>query len=123
MCAGSVNRSSVVNAIDFAATIIPFTPIVPPAQAVACQLCAGTPGANVAAVNDTVGTFQLTSAKSVDELLTAPDRIGRTCSCDPTATSGGSVNVFRISSANFTSSGVYEKPPTRSRFLVITPLR
>jgi hypothetical protein len=32
-----------------AATIIPFTPIVPPAQAVACQLCAGTPATKVAA--------------------------------------------------------------------------
>ena len=35
-----------VSAIDFAATIMPFTPIVLPAHAVACQLCAGTPGAN-----------------------------------------------------------------------------
>src|SRR6266540_5216594 len=112
MCAGSVNRSTVVSAIDFAATIIPFTPIVPPAQAVACQVWAGTPGANVAATMDTVGTFQLTSARSVDELFTAPVRIGRTTSCDPTATSGGSVSVFRISSANVASSGVYEKPPT-----------
>ena len=62
MWAGSVNRSTVVNAIVFAATIIPFTPIVPPAQAVACQLCAGTPGTNVAPVIDTAGTLQLTSA-------------------------------------------------------------
>src|SRR6266545_1395341 len=106
MCAGSVNRSTVVSAIDFAATIIPFTPIIPPAHAVACQLCAGTPGANVAAVIDTVGTFQLTSARSVDELLTAPVRGGRTVSCDPTATSGGSVSVLRMSSANLASSGV-----------------
>src|SRR5580765_6998029 len=98
MCAGLVNKSTVVSAIDFAATIIPFTPIVPPAQAVACQLCAGTPGANVAAVMETVGTVQLTSARSVDELFTAPARRGRTASCDPTATSGGSVSVFRISS-------------------------
>src|SRR4026209_1350314 len=106
MCDGSVNRSTVVSAIDFAATIIPLTPIVPPAHAVACQLCAGTPGANVALTIDTVGTFQLTSARSVDELLTCPVRIGRTLSCDPTATSGGSMSVLLMSSANFASSGV-----------------
>ena len=34
------------------------------------------------------------------------------------ATSGGSVSVFRISSANLASSGVYGNPPTRSRFAV-----
>src|SRR4051812_23417336 len=106
MCEGSVNRSTVVIAIDFAAMIIPLTPIVPPAQAVACQLWAGTPGTNVALVIDTVGTFQLTSARSVDELLTAPLRTGRTLSCDPIFTSGGSVSVLRISSAKRTSSGV-----------------
>src|SRR5687767_1512264 len=106
MCAGSVNRSWVVNAIDLAATIIPFTPMVLPAHAVACQLWAGTPGANVAVVTETVGTFQLMSARSVDELLTAPVRIGRTRSCDPTVTSGGSVRVFLMSSANFASAGV-----------------
>ena len=59
-----------MSAIDFAATIMPFTPMVPPAHAVACQLCAGTPGTNVAPVTCTVGTFQLTSARSVDALPT-----------------------------------------------------
>src|SRR5215218_9988609 len=106
MCAGSVNKSTVVSAMALAATIIPLMPIVPPAHAVACQLCAGTPGANVAAVIDTVGTFQLTSARSVEELLTAPARGGRTVSGDPTARSGGSVSVLRMSSANLASSGV-----------------
>src|SRR3954468_6197597 len=100
MCDGSVNRSTVVNAIALAATIIPLTPIVPPAQAVACQLCAGTPGTKVAATIETVGTFQLTSARSVEELLTVPFRIGATDSCDPMATSGASVSVFRSSSPN-----------------------
>ena len=89
-----------------AATIIPLMPMVLAAHAVACQLCAGTPGTNVALVTDTVGIFQLTSARSVDKLLIAPLRVGRTASCDPMATSGGSVSDLRISSANFTSSGV-----------------
>src|SRR5215217_768385 len=104
MCDGSVNRSTAVSAIAFAATIMPLTPTVLPAQAVACQLCAGTPGTNVAAVIDTVGTVQLTSARSVDAVPTAPARGGCTFSCEPIATVGGSVSVLRRSSANLISS-------------------
>ena len=79
--------------------------MVPPAQAVACQLRAGTRHER-APVIDTVGTFQLTSARSVDALMTAPARIGLTISCDPVATSGGSVSVFCSSCAKRASSGV-----------------
>jgi hypothetical protein len=57
-CVGSVKRWTVVSAIDFAATIMPFIPIVLPAHAVACQLCGGTPGANVAPVIDTAGAAE-----------------------------------------------------------------
>src|ERR1700730_9357748 len=105
MWSGSVNRSIVVSAIDLAATIIPLTPIEPPAHAVACQLCAGMPGTNVALVIDTVGTFQLTSARSVDA-PPPPDDDRSTVSCDPSGTVGGSVSVLRICSANACSSGV-----------------
>src|SRR4051794_12819340 len=98
MCDGSVNRSTVVSAIDLAATIMPFTPTELPAQAVACQLCAGTPGTKVAPIIDTVGTFQLTSARSVEALITAPGVDGRTFSCEPIATSGALVSVLRSSS-------------------------
>ena len=78
---GSAKRSTVVNAIVFAATIMPFRPMVSPAHAVACQLCAGTPGTKVAATTYAVGTFQLIVAGyPVDALPTAPMRIGCTFS-------------------------------------------
>ena len=68
MCVGSLNRSIAVSAMLLAATIIPFTPIDVPPAATACQLWAGVPGTQVAAVSCTVGTFQLTSPRSVDAL-------------------------------------------------------
>ena len=55
----------------FAATIMPFAPIDVPPAATACQLCAGVPGTQVAAVSCTVGTLQLTSPRSVDALADA----------------------------------------------------
>ena len=55
-----------VNARVFAATIIPLFPISVPPAATACQLWAGVPGTQVAALNPTVGTAKLTSPTSVD---------------------------------------------------------
>jgi ketosteroid isomerase-like protein len=50
----------------FAATIIPFCPILMPALAAACQVWATTPGTKVAVSKPIVGTFQLTSPTSVE---------------------------------------------------------
>ena len=55
-----------VKASVFAATIIPFIPMLVPPAATACQLCAELPGTHVAALKPTVGTVKLTSPTSVE---------------------------------------------------------
>src|ERR1039457_6160267 len=65
-CLGSVKRSTAVRTSDLAATIMPLRPMLIPAQAADCQLCAGTPGTKVAAEICAIGTVQLTSPASVE---------------------------------------------------------
>jgi hypothetical protein len=89
---------------SFAATIMPLTPIGMPAHATACQLCAGTPGANVAAFTCTVGTFQLMSPISLEAEPTRPTFIGWISFCDPMGVVG-LMSVARIFSAKACSSG------------------
>lgn len=48
----------------FVATIMPLNAMPVPPQANACQLCAGVPGTQVAAVIPVVGTVQRTSPTS-----------------------------------------------------------
>ena len=66
---GSSINCMPVKASVFAATIIPFIPILVPPAATACQLCAEVPGTQVAALKPTVGTAKLTSPTSVDPQL------------------------------------------------------
>ena len=63
---GFLNKFTPVSAIVLAALIIPLKPISIPLQATACQLCAGTPGTQVAVESPAVGTTQLTSPTSVE---------------------------------------------------------
>ena len=83
-----------------------FAPMLEPAHAADCQLWPGVPGTKVAVPICAVGTFQLTSATSVDP-PTADD-----CSSAPTvaAFSSGAAsglrNVLRSVPANAVSSGV-----------------
>ena len=53
-------------ASTLAAFTIPLRPMLDPAQAVDCQLCAGEPGTKVAVLKPPVGTTQLTSPTSVE---------------------------------------------------------
>src|ERR1700722_19932337 len=64
--AGFSNNSMPATASVRAATTIPFRPMLVPAHAAACHVCADTPGTNVAVVNCAVGTTQLTSPASLD---------------------------------------------------------
>src|SRR5688500_17953497 len=102
-----------------AATIIPLAPMLMPDAATACHEWAAVPGTHVAAPICTVGTFQLTSATSVEPVLFPPNcqgamvqAVSSGCACDP--------NDFCSSWANAVSSGVYFTPPTRFRFSYIT---
>src|ERR1035438_5024626 len=70
-CLGSVKRSTAVKTSDFAATTMPLRPMLMPAQAADCQLCAGTPGTNVAATISAIGTVQLTSPPIREEEVNA----------------------------------------------------
>ncbi len=45
---------------------MPFNPMLMPAAAAACQLCADVPGTHVAVLKPAVGTAQLTSPTSVE---------------------------------------------------------
>src|SRR5687767_100284 len=119
MVVGLVNRSAVVSAMVLAATIIPLAPMLMPDAATACQEWAAVPGTQVAAPICTVGTFQLTSATSVEPGLFPPNCHGAMfqaasngAACDP--------NDFWSSWAKAVSSGVYFTPPTRFRFSYIT---
>src|SRR6056300_352938 len=67
-----------VKASVLAATIIPLDPILVPPAATACQLWAGVPGTQVAALNPAVGTAKLTSPTSVDPPALAPLLYGAT---------------------------------------------
>ncbi len=109
MAFGFCARSTTESAIVRAATSIPFRPMLVPACAAACHECAEVPGAQVAAVNETVGTTQLTSPTSLDA---GPDPSYRSAI---TVSGPGSFcaleNVFWICSANRRSSAVYSYPP------------
>jgi len=101
----SRRSSDALNASVFAATIMPLKPMDIPVQAVACQLCPGTPGTYVAVVTWAVGTFQLMSPMSVEADPTRPTLMGSTSLCTPMGVLE-STSVARIFSANASSSGV-----------------
>ena len=82
---------------------IPFSPMLMPPAATACQLCAGVPGTQVAVRNCAVGTTQLTSATSVEPPAGVRFH-SATFSCDPMGR--GRASDCWISSANARSSSV-----------------
>src|SRR5688572_31459274 len=111
MVVGVVNRSAAVRAIVFAATIIPLAPMLMPDAATACHECAAVPGTHVAAPICTVGTFQLTSATSVEPVLLPPNCHGemvQALSSDFAPLPNDCCSVF----ANASSSALYFTPPT-----------
>src|ERR1039458_7744533 len=63
MALASCRRSTTESASVRAATSIPLRPMIIPACAVACQEWAAVPGTYVAAVKESVGTFQLTRSE------------------------------------------------------------
>src|SRR5688572_2478990 len=103
----------------FAATIIPLAPMLMPDAATACHECAAVPGTHVAAPICTVGTFQLTSATSVDPVLLPPNVHG--------AMTHALSSVFAwlpndccSDLANASSSALYFTPPTCCNRLYMT---
>ena len=79
-----------------------------PAQAAACQVCATTPGTNVAVLKPMVGTFQLTSPTSVEAAaaLGSGRRSARTEAVESRSPAAPSGRLFCSCSAKRFSSAV-----------------
>ena len=117
--AGFLNKSMAVPAIVFAATIIPFLPMLVPPAATACQLCAVVPGTQVAVPKPMVGTTQLTSPTSVEPPPLGSGRPGTTEEVDAKSVCN-MPGVCWICFAKASSVGFKVYPPTVCKFEFIS---